>query len=438
MKKLIALSLSLVMSAMCLAGCTSKPAPSQVPASTSTGTASVSQAKAEPVTIKVSSWDLATQPQFQAIADAYMAKNPHVTVDLIDIPSADYQTKLDVMLNGGSELDVIWIKAGDTTAAMAEKGQLADLTEYVKRDNVDLSVYSGMGERFVLDNKVVALPASSGYYVLYYNKDIFDAAKIEYPSNDMTWKEFEDLAAKLTSGEGAEKKYGALFHTWNACVQNWGVAEGKSTIMDDDLSYFKPYYEMVLRMQNETKSCMDYATLKTGSLHYSNLFMQGGVAMMPMGTWFSATMVDKKAAGETNVNWGMVKLPHAEGVEPGYTVGSVTPIAVNSTSKNVEESWNFVNFACSEEAAKINASHGLIPSISNENTLKELATKEGMPENALEALTVKNISFDRPLHAKVGEVNQMLGEQHGLIMLGELTIDEGIAEMEKLSKEIRG
>ncbi|MEG0649526.1 MAG: sugar ABC transporter substrate-binding protein, partial [Oscillospiraceae bacterium] len=58
-------------------------------------------------------------------------------------------------------------------------------------------------------------------------------------------------------------------------------------------------------------------------------------------------------------------------------------------------------------------------------------------ENALEALTVKNISFDRPLHTKVGEVNQMLGEQHGLIMLGELTIDEGIAEMEKLSKEIR-
>ncbi|MEG2661059.1 MAG: extracellular solute-binding protein, partial [Oscillospiraceae bacterium] len=278
MKKLIALSLSVVMSAMCLAGCTSKPAPSQAPASTST--ASVSQAKAEPVTIKVSSWDLATQPQFQAIADAYMAKNPHVTVDLIDIPSADYQTKLDVMLNGGSELDVIWIKAGDTTAAMAEKGQLADLTEYVKRDNVDLSVYNGMGERFVLDDKVVALPTSSGYYVLFYNKDIFDAAKIEYPSNDMTWKEFEDLAAKLTSGEGTEKKYGALFHTWNACVQNWGVAEGKSTIMDDDLSFFKPYYEMVLRMQNETKSCMDYATLKTGSLHYSNLFMQGGVAMM--------------------------------------------------------------------------------------------------------------------------------------------------------------
>ncbi|MEG0395627.1 MAG: extracellular solute-binding protein, partial [Oscillospiraceae bacterium] len=240
-----------------------------------------------------------------------------------------------------------------------------------------------------------------------------------------------------TSGEGTEKKYGALFHTWNACVQNWGVAEGKSNIMDDDLSFFKPYYEMVLRMQNETKSCMDYATLKTGSLHYSNLFMQGGVAMMPMGTWFSATMVDKKAAGETNVNWGMVKLPHAEGVEPGYTVGSVTPIAVNSASKNVEESWNFVNFACSEEAAKIYAKHGLMPSISNENTLKELATKEGMPENALEALTVKNISFDRPLHTKVGEVNQMLGEQHGLIMLGELTIDEGIAEMEKLSKEIR-
>lgn len=61
-----------------------------------------------------------------------------------------------------------------------------------------------------------------------------------------------------------------------------------------------------------------------------------------------------------------------------------------------------------------------------------------MPEGALDALQVKNIVLDRPLDEKSAEVNQMLGEQHSLIMLKEVTVDEGVAEMEKLSKEIRG
>ena len=33
--------------------------------------------------------------------------------------------------------------------------------------------------------------------------------------------------------------------------------------MDTDYSFFKPYYEMALRMQNDDKTCMDFGTLKT-------------------------------------------------------------------------------------------------------------------------------------------------------------------------------
>ena len=85
----------------------------------------------------------------------------------------------------------------------------------------------------------------------------------------------------MTSGEGNDKKYGALFHTWQACVQNWAVQDGKHTILDTDYSFMKPYYEMALRMQDEG-TVMDYSTLKTGNIHYSSVFMEGQCAMMPM------------------------------------------------------------------------------------------------------------------------------------------------------------
>ena len=168
------------------------------------------------------------------------------------------------------------------------------MNNYISADGVNLADYNGLTENFSFDGKQYALPARTDFYVMYYNKDIFDAAGVEYPSNDWTWEEFEETAKKLTSGEGANKTYGAFFHTWQACVENRGVQHGKNTIMDYENGYdfFKPYYDMVIRMQDEG-TVQDYGTLKTGNIHYSGPFAQGTVAMMPMGTWFMAIMIQK-------------------------------------------------------------------------------------------------------------------------------------------------
>lgn len=51
---------------------------------------------------------------------------------------------------------------------------------------------------------------------------------------------------------------------------------------------------------------------------------------------------------------------------------------------------------------------------------------EEMPEGASEALVTKNIALDRPLVENAAEVNTMLGEEHSLIMLGEMGLDDAI------------
>ena len=47
--------------------------------------------------------------------------------------------------DGGSELDAFWIKDADTTKELANKGQLADLTEYIERDRRDIAFMLLMG-----------------------------------------------------------------------------------------------------------------------------------------------------------------------------------------------------------------------------------------------------------------------------------------------------
>jgi multiple sugar transport system substrate-binding protein len=443
MKKTVSLALACVLTLGLLAGCGGgKDAPSLTPSATPNASPSAApseSAKAELTgTLKVALWDMATQPAFSAVIDAFTKANPGVTIEPIDIPSADYGTKLSVMLNGGSEVDTFWIKDADTIYPIAQRGQLADLNPHISTDSVNLAEFNGLAENFNIGGKQIALPFRTDYYTLFYNKEIFDAASVEYPSNDMTWTEFEALAKKLTSGEGSGKKYGAHFHTWQALVQNWAVQDGKETIMATDYSFFKPYYEMVLRMQNNDKSIMDFGTLKTANLHYSSVFPDGSVAMMPMGTWFSATMIDKVKKGESTVNWGIATLPHPDGLEAGNVVGSTTPIAVNAASANQDLAWAFVKFATGAEGAAVVANLGAIPARLDDATLELVASVPGMPEGALEALQVKNIVLDRPIADKVSEVNKMLGDQHALIMLGEVSLDDGLADMAVQSKTIQG
>ena len=59
------------------------------------------------------------------------------------------------------------------------------------------------------------------------------------PSADMTWDEYEELAKKMTSGEGSAKVYGTHNHTWQALVSNWAVQDGKNTPYERGLQLLK-------------------------------------------------------------------------------------------------------------------------------------------------------------------------------------------------------
>ena len=436
MKKILALMLAATFTLGTLAGCGSEPAPSVSVTPDASSKEDIST-PAEKQKLIVSTWDSAADDHLTDVVTGFEARNPNVEVEILDIPGSEYSNKLSVMLNGGSDLDVVIIKDADTSKDIWAKGQLEDLTPYLAADSVDVSKFNGLEQNFAFEGEQAALPYRTDYYVLYYNKDIFDAAGVPYPSNDMTWDEFEATAAKLTSGEGPGKKYGALIHTWQACVQNWASQGGEFNMMQyDKYEAFAPYYDMALRMQNDAKSSMDFGTLKTSNIHYSSPFLQGNIAMMPMGSWFMATIINKIELGESAVNWGVATLPHPEGVPAGSVVGAATPMCINKASENKDLAWDFINYTTSDEGSAIMAGTGKIPATATDETLDIIAAMAGMPEGIKEALKYTSITPDRPIVDNAGDINRMLGEEHGLIMLGENTVAEGIASMKTRAEEI--
>ncbi|HEX3075562.1 MAG TPA: extracellular solute-binding protein, partial [Lachnospiraceae bacterium] len=173
--------------------------------------------------------------------------------------------------------------------------------------------------------------------------------------------------------------------------------------------------------------------LKTSNLHYSGAFAQGNVAMMNMGSWFIPTLIDKIKTGEyTDIkNWGIVKYPHPEGVEPGTTLGTITSLAVTSASKNKEVATDFMNFVCGTEGADVIAKTGTFPAIKTDSVIAAISGMEGYPtdEASKEALTTATTYLEMPMNEKSAEIEVILNDAHDYIMTGTMTVDEGIAYM---------
>jgi multiple sugar transport system substrate-binding protein len=386
-------------------------------------------------------WDLDATTYYAPLIAAYEAAHPDVKIETLDLGSTDYMTMLSTQLTGGDDsIDVVTVKDIPGYANLVKAGQLLALNDFVANQKIDVSVYGGITDQIAVDGKFYALPFRSDFWVVYYNKDLFDKAGVPYPTNDMTLREYDALARRLTSGRGADKVYGAHYHTWRSAVQLFGILDGKHTIVDGTYEFLKPYYEAILAQQKDG-ICQDYATLKTSSTHYSGVFYNNSVAMMNMGSWFISTLIDKIAKGESDAtNWGIVKYPHPDGVPAGTTLGTITTLGVNSASKKQAAALEFVKFVTGVEGAAIIAKTGTIPAISNDNIAEIIASKPGFPTDAASkaALQVAKTYLEMPMHAKSAEIEVVLNQNHDNIMTYNVSIDEGIARMNADVRKILG
>lgn len=389
-------------------------------------------------------WDESTTTYWQALADAYKKVAPDVTIKLVDLGSTDYMTVLATELSGtGTEFDVVTIKDVPGYATLVQKNAIRSLDDYIARDKVDLAQYAGVTDQVTVDGKLYQLPFRNDFWVLFYNKDLFDAAKVAYPTNDMTFEEYDALARKLTDTTFGSQVYGGHYHTWRSAVQLFGVLDGKNNILSGKYDFFKPYYEMVLN-QEKDGVVRKYTDLKTEGLHYSAAFAGGDVAMMNMGSWFISTLINNIASGEYDKelcgNWGMVKYPHAEGVEAGSTLGTITGLAVTSATDIPEEAWAFVKWVSGVEGAKVMAETGNFPAIMTDAAMDAITGLAGFPTDpaSKEALKVSNLYLEVPYAPNVSEVNSILDTYHGSIMTGEMTINEGIAKMNEEVQKVLG
>lgn len=385
------------------------------------------------ITLNVAMWDYTSLEYHSKLVAAFEEEYPNVKINVIESPADDYSDKVAVMMSGDNDIDVVFIRDTASYTSMIAKGQLMPLDTLIKDNNIDLSVYGGMVEQYAVENAVYGLPYRKDIWMLFYNKDLFDAANLPYPTKRMTLEEYKELAKQLTSGEGGAKIYGALNNKWTQSVSNLAMQTGKYDLLSGEYDFLKPYYDTVVEMQNVDKTAMDYSTIVASNIHYSGPFYNGQVAMMPMGSWFINNMIENLKSGTTKVNYDVAPLPceWVDGMD-AKGVGAITPVAIGSNTKNQEMAWKFVEFVSGEKGAQVLAQCGILPAYNSDDVLETLIGNEGFPEHGKELLlNTTDVTIEFPLGDIWTSTSKIIGEEHELIMLNNNSVEAGISIINK-------
>lgn len=183
LKRLAALGLCVAMGATMLAGCGGKDS---------------GKSKDGKVELTMAVWDSDQQPVMEEMAAAYTKANPNVTVKTQLTTWTEYWTKLEAGATSGSAADIITMNVLHVEE-YAEAGILMDLTEAEKKS--DLKVHENfpapLVDGYTVDGKLYGIPKDFDTNAVFYNKEIFDKAGVEYPKDGWTFEEFKATAEKI-------------------------------------------------------------------------------------------------------------------------------------------------------------------------------------------------------------------------------------------------
>ena len=304
-------------------------------------------------TVWVAPEELSALEELTAI---YQEANPNVEVEWINIVGGGPygRDKLQTMLAGGDIPDFMMLNTGQFEA-LAARGQLLALDDLVASSGLDLGIFwpqAISGSSF--DGALYALPRDMSNVILYYNKDLFDAAGVDYPTDDWTWNDLLEAAQALTvdsNDDGLIDQWG--FGMGNVSWQWDGfVRANGGQVLSEDRS-------QCLFGEPESVEALDFwfgllteheVAPPPGALPEQggvvDWFLTQSVAMGLYGPWMRPLIVSI----ENQFAWDVAHQPIAPGTGERGSDVYTDHWAIASRSEMPAETFDFVTFLTSKDA----------------------------------------------------------------------------------------
>lgn len=301
-----------------------------------------------------------TDSQFKLekeIIDAFDRANEDIEIQLIYTPFDYYIEKVMTLTIGGDPPDVFWMFP-ESVPYLASHGALMDMTEMVDNDpTLDKDLYFPNALRLCsYKGRLYGLPRDVCCYFTVYNKDMFDAAGVPYPTPDWTWNDLLEISRKLTkdtNNDGRIDQFGFAWYSFHDVIFQTGnqmlSADGTKCYLGKEEVCDAVQWWADLALKHRVMPRVDESHESTGS----DLFIAQRAAISPMGPWMIGPYRE-----QCKFNWDVVSMPKGPDGCKARLLG--LPISISPKTKHPEEAYRLVKFLCySEEAQTLQAKLGI-------------------------------------------------------------------------------
>jgi multiple sugar transport system substrate-binding protein len=280
----------------------------------------------------------------------FQAQHPGATVNLTVLPYGDLWDKVAAQFAAEQPPDVIY---GDfSLLRYALAGQLFDMSDRLQSDtvlsnpdNFTISMTDDIQAKYGTQ-KVHALLLGTWVPILYYNREIFDAAQVDYPQEEWTWEDLRAAAQKLTNrdAETFGFQFGTIYDNtgwlwWSHKPSDfWATPQ----IYPERTTWNTDAGKGVMQLYRDL-SVVDKSAISpdenSGYDVYAGAFGAGKVGMYAGGDWDAGW-----SFRELPFQWGMTFMPK---VLPDYRPALNTMVASNviaASTNKPDLAWEFVRF----------------------------------------------------------------------------------------------
>lgn len=389
-----------------------------------------------PVEITFTMWGAPEElAVWQAVVDDFHAANPNISVK-VDVSDWDsYWTKLNTLIAGGTPPDVFAMDA-PLFLDWQSRGALLNLQPYIDAN-------SGFLDGFY-PQTLTAYKTADGYYglprdfqtiVLFYNKDMFDAAGVEYPTSDWTYDDLLAASKTLTLDKDTDGKidqYGFWSDTWDMELL-WSEAiwaYGGEIISDDHTKTLigeggaRDAWAFIDGLYKEGVM----PTPTTAGEFGFDLFQSNMAAMTTIGHWAVPGYV------QAGINFDVAPMPKGP-AGPATSVNSAG-FVISKDSKNADAAFEFIKFALGETGQTKLAQLGFaIP------VLKSVAESDAylkQPGDLNQKVFLDSVSFARmkPVFKGYEEWAGVVGDGLTPVFDGEAELDPTLDEVIAAADEV--
>lgn len=368
---------------------------------------------------------------WQAMADAYMAEHPNVTINITVMENEAFKAALQTNIQSGDIPDLFQSWGGGGLRDQVAAGIVRDISAEAAPFLGDLGP-AAVG-LYQVEGKQYGVPFDAGMVGIWYNRDLFAQAGVEPPA---TWEELLTAVQTLKDAGitpiavGAGDKWPAHFWYSYLMVRECGADEMTAMAADNNFSR-----DCVIEAGRKVSDLVALDPFQEGFLGAgwdapdgeSGTMASQGAAMDLMGQWApgafraQAGITDAATPLEWEIGW--FPFPSVDGGAGGPTdaFGGGNGFAVGKDAP--AEAVDFLGFITNAENQRTWARNSGLPV----NTEAGDAVADPNMQAVLEGLntsTFLQLYLDQYFTAEVGAV---VNDQTALLFAGEISPEDAAA-----------